>query len=571
MTKSIEIKVPDIGDFDAVPVIEILVSVGDTIEKNQALVVLESEKSTMEVPSDVSGTIESLKIKVGDKISEGAVIAVVKPASESEEEKPEAPAPKPEAKKSEKKASKPDAKKDSATDSNKENSDSDSAKSTKTEEEVSVKVPDIGDFDNIPVIEVLVSSGDIVEKDQALIVLESEKSTMEIPAPAAGKILNLAVAVGDKVSEGRTVCAILTQTDSASDSENPKPSKDKKETEKTDTKTAAVTGESPEVRNADAKPVKATPLKPEATPGLMPHASPLVRKVARQFGVDIHLVEGSGNHNRILLEDVQSFVKRNLNNGGGLSATPSNQDGSGLPSQPIVDFSKFGDIEVRPLARIRKLSAKNLHRNWVLVPHVTQQEEADITELEDFRKQSNSRKNAKVKLTLLPFLIKAVAKSMQEFEEFNSALSPDSESLIVKKYCNIGFAADTENGLVVPVVKDVWSKGLEEIASECAELAAKARDGKLKPDDMRGGCFSISSLGGIGGSFFTPIVNAPEVAILGVSRASMKPVWDGNAFQPRLICPLSLSYDHRVIDGAYAARFVVHLQNLLSDIRNLIL
>lgn len=296
----------------------------------------------------------------------------------------------------------------------------------------------------------------------------------------------------------------------------------------------------------------------------MPHASPFVRKLAREFGVDLSKVQGTGPKGRISAEDVQGFTKKALS-----GAAPATSGGAGIPQMPAVDFSQFGPIESKPLARIRKISAQYLHRAWLNVPHVTQNDEADITELEAFRKAQSDESG--VKLTLLPFVMKAVSVVMKQYPEFNSSLAPDGESLILKKYCNIGFAADTENGLVVPVVKDIWNKGIVQLAQDCAELAKKARDGKLKPDEMKGGCFSISSLGGIGGAHFTPIVNAPEVAILGVSRAQTKPVWDGKQFVPRLLCPLSLSYDHRVIDGAYAARFIVALSKVLADLRRTLL
>jgi pyruvate dehydrogenase E2 component (dihydrolipoamide acetyltransferase) len=296
-----------------------------------------------------------------------------------------------------------------------------------------------------------------------------------------------------------------------------------------------------------------------------PHASPFVRKLAREFGVDLAKVQGTGPKGRISAEDVQAFTKKALAGGASTGAT----GGAGIPAMPAVDFSQFGEIETKPLARIRKISAQYLHRAWLNVPHVTQNDEADITELEAFRKAQSEELG--LKLTLLPFVMKAVSVVMKQYPEFNASLAPDGESLILKKYCNIGFAADTEHGLVVPVVKDIWNKGIAALAQECAELAKKARDGKLKPDEMKGGCFSISSLGGIGGSHFTPIVNAPEVAILGVSRAQMKPVWDGKQFAPRLMCPLSLSYDHRVIDGAAAARFIVALSKALADLRRVLL
>ncbi|MGH8481522.1 MAG: dihydrolipoyllysine-residue acetyltransferase, partial [Nevskiaceae bacterium] len=417
-----------------------------------------------------------------------------------------------------------------------------------------VTIPDIGDYHDIPVIEVLVKDGDTVDKDAPLIVLESEKATMEVPAPAAGTVRGMKVKVGSKVSKDSPIATLELAS--------------------------SVT--SPPSGGEVARSAPLTPALPQsgereksAPPWLgqagapVPHASPYVRKLAREFGVDLSKVQGSGPRGRILAEDVQGYTKKAL-----AGAAPVAAGATGIPAMPAVDFSQWGAIETRPLARIRKLSAQYLHRAWLNVPHVTQNDEADITELEAFRKAQSeelSGKEGGVKLTLLPFIMKAVSVVMKQYPEFNASLAPDGENLVLKKYCNIGFAADTEHGLVVPVVKDIWNKGIVQLAQDCAELAKKARDGKLKPDEMKGGCFSISSLGGIGGSHFTPIVNAPEVAILGVSRAQMKPVWDGKQFAPRLMCPLSLSYDHRVIDGAYAARFIVALSKALADLRRTLL
>jgi pyruvate dehydrogenase E2 component (dihydrolipoamide acetyltransferase) len=416
---------------------------------------------------------------------------------------------------------------------------------------VEVTVPDIGDYQQVPVIEVLVKDGDRVDKDAPLIVLESEKATMEVPAPAAGIVRGLKVKPGAKVSKGDPIC---TLEPAAGETPQPVPAQPKPPLDA-----------GPREEPAPPKPSSAPSPKAPADPpwvgqaqGEIPHASPAVRKLAREFGVDLARVTGGGPSGRILHEDVQQFVKQSL---GG--AAPAG--GGGIPPVPAVDFAQFGEIEKKPLARIRKISAQHLHRAWLNIPHVTQTDNADITELESFRKSQSDESG--VKLTLLPFIMKAVSVALKAFPEFNASLAADGESLILKKYCHLGFAADTPNGLVVPVVRDVWSKGIVQLAGECGELAKKARDGKLKADEMKGGCFSISSLGGIGGSHFTPIVNAPEVAILGVSRAQMQPVWNGKEFAPRLMCPLSLSYDHRVIDGAYAARFVVALSKLLADLR----
>jgi pyruvate dehydrogenase E2 component (dihydrolipoamide acetyltransferase) len=556
-----DIKVPDIGDFEDVPVIEVLVSEGETVEADQTIIVLESDKSTMEVPAPEAGTIGKLSLKVGDKVKQGDLICTLEAGEAKAEAKTESTPAKKE--KDEAPASESAHPAPPSPPRGERRGEGGAAPPSAQSASTDVKVPDIGDFEDVPVIEVLVAEGDEVEADQTLIVLESDKSTMEVPAPAAGTVGKLSLKVGDKVKQGDAICTLTSaasgsaepdadaQVDSASSSPSPPRGEGRGE--------------------GEAQPPAASQgerMQPTASPGLLPHASPAVRRFARELGVDLTQLKGSGPKQRILREDVQNHVKAVLK-----SPPPAAAGGAGLPAQPEVDFSKFGEVEKKPLARIRKLSAQNLHRNWLLVPHVTQTDEADITELEAFRKQAAGGPGAEegVKLTLLPFLIKAVGAAMKAYPEFNSSLSADGESLILKKYCHVGFAADTENGLLVPVVRDVWSKGLNEIARDCADLAKKARDGKLKPDEMRGGCFSISSLGGIGGSHFTPIVNAPEVAILGVSRAQMKPVWDGQAFQPRLMCPLSLSYDHRVIDGAAAARFIVHLTGLLADVRRLVL
>jgi pyruvate dehydrogenase E2 component (dihydrolipoamide acetyltransferase) len=426
-----------------------------------------------------------------------------------------------------------------------------------------VTVPDIGDYHDVPVIEVFVKDGDRVEKDAPLVTLESEKATMDVPAPAAGVVRALKLKLGDRVSRGSAICDLETA----------------------DTATTAAVSKAAERATASATPAEATaaaPAREEAASlappavalsspneGPLPHASPSIRKFARELGVELARLNGSGPRGRITRDDVQAFVKSALRAGPPAAV----KAGSGIPPIPAVDFSQFGAIETKPLPRIRKLSATNLHRAWVNVPHVTQTDEADITELEAFRKTQSEELAAagKTKLTLLPFLMKACQVALQQYPEFNSSLAADGESLILKKYCHIGFAADTPNGLVVPVVRDVDRKGVAQLAAECAELAKKARDGKLKADEMKGGCFTVSSLGGIGGSYFTPIINAPEVAILGVSRSQMKPVWDGSQFTPRLMVPLSLSYDHRVIDGAAAARFIVLLTKLLSDLRRILL
>lgn len=533
-----KILVPDIGDFDEVEVIEVLVAVGDQVAENDVLITLESDKATMEVPSSAAGTIKEIAVSEGDKVAEGAVILLLE-TSESAEKNTDSNSEA--AKAADKKPEKAEAK-------------TEPSQGSKT---TTVTVPDIGDFSDIPVIEVLVAEGDEVSADQALLTLESDKATMEVPAPSAGKIIKLLVKEGDTVSKGDEVLQ-LAGADSAD--ENTERKEEKAQPEFTESPTEQSKPE--QIRKAEPAKTSSTPVDEKAF--AKAHASPSIRKFARELGVDLGRVKGSGRKSRITKNDVQEFVKTVMKGQGSAVAT----SGSGLPVMPEVDFSKFGPVEEKELARIRKLSAQNLHRNWVVVPHVTQFDEADITEMEAFRKAQSADG---VKLTPLAFLLKACAMTLKEMPEFNSSIHPDGERLIMKEYCHIGFAADTDQGLVVPVIRDVDKKGLVELANECRELAGKAREGKLGAADMQGGCFTISSLGGIGGTAFTPIVNAPEVAILGVSKSDMKPVWDGSDFQPRLMLPLSLSYDHRVIDGAKAARFTVHLAGLLSDIRRLLL
>ncbi len=453
-----------------------------------------------------------------------------------------------------------------------------------------VKVPDIGDFDNVPVIEVLVKAGDTVTKDQGLITLESDKATMEVPSSVAGVVKDVKVKVGDEVSEGTVVVTLEAEgggeKPAPAKAEAPKAETPSAETPKQESKPAPAP--SP-VKNDEAPKQKESAPKSESLsagtpnsppidfgastvmPDKVPYASPSIRLFARELGVDLGKVKGSARNGRISKEDVQNFVKESLAGGGG-AATTGSGTGLNLLPWPKVDFSKFGEVETKPLSKIKKISGANLARNWVMIPHVTQHDDADVTDLETLRVQLNKEnEKAGVKFTMLGFLIKAVVAGLKKYPDFNASLDANGENLIVKKYFNIGFAADTPNGLVVPVLKDADKKGLVEIAQETNALAGKAREGKLGPAEMSGGCFSISSLGGIGGTAFTPIVNAPEVAILGVSKSAMKPVWDGKAFQPRLILPLSLSYDHRVIDGASAARFTAFLAQVLGDMRRSLL
>ena len=523
MSQIIEIKVPDIGDYKDVPVIEVLVKPGDTVEKEQSIVVLESDKATMDVPSSHSGVVKEVKVKVGDNLSEGSVVITL-------EEGAAAAVP---------------AQATVAT----------TAPASAGSAPIEIKVPDIGDYKDVPVIEVLVKPGDTVEKEQSIVVLESDKATMDVPSSHSGVVKEVKVKVGDNLSEGSVV--VILEATSSSVAPAPAP---------TPVQVSKPTAVEPPIARAPAPPPISN-TAPAVDPALS-HASPSVRKFARELGVTIHQVKGSGPKGRITQEDVQAFVKAAMSGGAGSPAASSGGSlgGLNLIPWPKVDFAKFGEIERQPLNRIKKLTAANLARNWVMIPAVTYHEDADITDLEEFRVHTNKENEKKgVKITMLAFLMKAAVSALKKYPEFNSSL--DGDDLILKKYFNIGFAADTPTGLVVPVIKDADKKGIFELAKETSELAALARDGKLKPDQMQGASFTISSLGGIGGTYFSPIVNAPEVAILGVSKAAMKPVWDGKQFVPRLICPLSLSADHRVIDGALATRFNVYIAQLLADFR----
>jgi len=463
-----------------------------------------------------------------------------------------------------------------------------------------VPVPDIGDFDEVEVIEVLISEGDEIEPEDSLITLESDKASMEIPAPFGGTVKKVNIKVGDKVSEGDTICSVEAAEEAAEakgekedteeadrggekeageerEEEEEKDEKEEKEPEAAKGEERKEAEQQPHLDEEDHPPPSSeAPAGPRPSPTAhidaerhrKAHASPAVRRFARELGVDLGRVEGSGRKGRVVKEDVKAFVKQALSAPAGAPAA----GGMGMPAMPEIDFSEFGEIETKPLTKINKLTGQNLHRNWVVVPHVTQFDQADITELERFRKQLNEEyKNDGVKLTMVAFLLKAAASGLKRFPRFNSSLDPGGENLIFKKYVHIGVAVDTKDGLVVPVIRDVDQKSLIDLARELIEVSQAARDKKLSPKQMKGGCFSISSLGGVGGTAFTPIVNAPEVAILGVSKASMQPVWNGSEFEPRLMLPLSLSYDHRVIDGAAAARFTTHLSQVLTDMRRMLL
>ncbi|MEJ2452581.1 MAG: dihydrolipoyllysine-residue acetyltransferase [Candidatus Thiodiazotropha sp.] len=437
-----------------------------------------------------------------------------------------------------------------------------------------VLLPDIGDFESVEIIEILVSEGDEVAVEDSLLTLESDKATMEIPSPEAGVVKSLAVKVGDRISEGDRILTLETQSRTSEETttkdKTPEPSSEEVESVQAPAPAASEAAVEQQRRPGDKEPlIPPVPVGDTVSEGKTPHASPSVRRFARELGVDLNLVKGSGPKGRVTRDDVQNFVKRSLQGGQVARAAASPFD---LPAGPEVDYAKFGEIETQPLNRIKKISGAHLHRCWLTVPHVTQFDEADITELEAFRKaQKVMAEKQDIRLTFMPFLMKAVAAALKQMPIFNAALAPEGDSLIYRHYVHIGIAVDTPNGLVVPVIRDVDQKGVFDLARELMTVSAKAREGKLAPADMQGGCFSISSLGGIGGTAFTPIVNAPEVAILGISRSSMQPVWDGDAFQPRLMLPLSLSYDHRVIDGADGARFTSLLSGLLGDIRRLLL
>jgi pyruvate dehydrogenase E2 component (dihydrolipoamide acetyltransferase) len=558
MGQLVEVQVPDIGDFKEVEVIEVLVKPGDPVKAEQSLITVESDKASMEIPSSAAGVVKEMRVKLGDKVSQGSLVLVLDATGGAAAP---APAPAPAAAKAAAPAKAPAPPPPAAS----------APAAAPAAGPIEVVVPDIGDFKDVEVIEVLVKPGDTVTKEQSLITVESDKASMEIPSSAAGLVKELRVKIGDKVSQGSPV-ALLTgaATDTVAPAAVPA------------TAAAAPQAAQSELPKSTAfateMGARPQPIDLGPSPGAKPHASPSVRKFARELGVDLTHVRGSGAKGRITTEDVREHVKGVMSGGARPAAAPAAPAGTGLglnlPAWPVVDFAKFGPIERVEMSRIRKISGPALSRNWVTIPHVTNQEDADITDLEAFRVQLNNE-NAKSKdtpkLTMLAFLIKACVAVLKKFPDFNSSIDPDGGAIIRKNYWHIGFAADTPQGLVVPVIKDADKKGIFEIAQETSALAAKARDGKLGPSDMQGGTFSISSLGGIGGTSFTPIINAPEVAILGVCRSTMKPVWDGKQFVPRLVLPLSLSWDHRVVDGAGAARFNAMLAQILADFRRVLL
>ncbi|MGO1328388.1 MAG: dihydrolipoyllysine-residue acetyltransferase [Idiomarina loihiensis] len=594
MADQIELKVPDVGG-EEVEVIEILVSEGDTVEQEDGIVTVESDKASMDIPASSGGKITELKVKVGDTISEGDVLAMIEASggadeadeSDSEEEAEDKTDDKADEEESDDKEA--DDKAEESEDKQEEEKDEDSEPEKKSSggssKVIDVEVPDIGDEEDVEIIEILVSKGDSVSAEDGLITLETDKATMDVPCPEDGEIEEMLVKVGDKVSQGSVIAKLKVsggaddsgaeEKDSAKEEKSESNKDSGKKSEDKDQKDEKDSGSSVKPSSERQPPVPDHPSqRSDRKEGIL-HASPAVRRVAREFGVDLSQVKGSGPKDRILKEDVQEFVKYELSRPKAVAGA-TGQGGGGLQviDPPKVDFSKFGEVEEVQLSRIQRKSGPNLHRNWVTIPHVTQFDEADITELENFRKSENEvakKKDLGFKITPLVFILKACAKGLREFPTFNSSLSESGESLYMKKYVNIGVAVDTPNGLVVPVIRDVDKKGIYELSEELVEISSKARDGKLKATDMQGGCFSISSLGGIGGTAFTPIVNAPDVAILGVSRNEMKPKWNGKEFEPRLTLPLSLSYDHRVIDGAEAARFTAYLSGVLGDIRKLVL
>ena len=558
-----EARVPDIGS-ENVPVIEVLVKPGDRVAKEQGLVTLESDKATMEVPAPFAGIVKEIKLKVGDEASEGTLIAIIEVEGESA-----AAAPKPAAApaKAEAPAKAAPAPAPAAAPV---------AVAPASGGVREVLVPDIGSAD-VPVIEILVKVGDTIAKDQGLITLESDKATMEVPAPFAGVVKEIRVKLGDELSEGSLI-ALVEAAGGAAAAAPPPPqaaAPAKVAAPQVEEKPAPIAGRGALPGNppeGDESPAVRPPFDSGIVmPGDAPYASPAIRAFARELGVDVQQVKGSGRGGRIQREDVSAYVKHALASGARPSTAPVAAGGGlNLLPWPKIDFAKFGEIEEKPLSRIQKISGANLARNWAMIPHVTQHDAADITELEAFRKKLGEE-NKDLKITPLVFQIKAVVSALKKFPQFNASLDESGEKLILKKYFHIGIAVDTPDGLVVPVIRDCDKKSLLDLAAELGEISKKARDKKLGPAEMSGGCFSISSLGGIGGTAFTPIVNAPEVAILGVSKAQTKPVWNGKEFAPRLILPLSLSYDHRVIDGALAARFAAFLATQLGDIRRLLL
>nr|WP_199864116.1 dihydrolipoyllysine-residue acetyltransferase [Pseudomonas sp. CFBP 8758] len=536
-----DIHVPDIGSSGKAQIIEISVKVGDTVTADQSLITLESDKASMEIPSPAAGVVESISVKLNDEVGTGDLILKLAVEGAAPAAAPAAAAPAPAA------AAPAAAEKPAAAPAGESVQD--------------IHVPDIGSAGKAKIIEVLVKAGDTVEADQSLITLESDKASMEIPSPAAGVVESVSVKLEDEVGTGDLILKLkVAGAAPAAPAQAAAPA-------------AAAAESKPAAAPAAAEKPAAAPAAPAAAAGAKVHAGPAVRQLAREFGVELNAVSPTGPHGRILKEDVQVYVKAMMHKAKEAPAAAAGATGgAGIPPIPVVDFSRFGETEEVPMTRLMQAGATNLHRSWLNVPHVTQFDQADITELEAFRvAQKAVAEKAGVKLTVLPLLLKACAHLLKELPDFNASLAPSGKAIIRKKYVNVGFAVDTPDGLLVPVIKNVDQKSLLQLAAEAAALAEKARTKKLSADDMQGACFTISSLGHIGGTGFTPIVNAPEVAILGVSKATIQPVWDGKAFQPKLMLPLSLSYDHRVINGAAAARFTKRLGELLTDIRTMLL
>jgi pyruvate dehydrogenase E2 component (dihydrolipoamide acetyltransferase) len=608
----VEVKIPDIGDFKEVEVIELLVKPGDRIKPEQSLITVESDKASMEIPSSHAGVVKEMRTKLGDKVAEGSTVLVLEAdapaaaspgaprAAQAPAPTPAAPAPAPTpapAVQPSEIAQPVSAPALAAAESAGPPAGTPGASPSADGATVDVVVPDIGDFAEVAVIEVMVKPGDTVKVEQSLITVESDKASMEIPSSHAGVVTEVEVKLGDKVAKGSPVVRLRTAS-AAPPAGAAAPAASAASTRAVAAPPASAPSDSaggapaasaaaaPATPHAEkAVPTAALPaLAPSAAPsGALPHASPTIRKLARELGVPLDEINGSGPKGRITAEDLHAFVKGVMagsvqTRAQSAKAAPATAGGGAfadLLPWPQIDYAKFGPVERKDLTRIKKISGANLHRNWVLIPHVTNHDDADITELEAFRVRTNQEnehaaKDAPaVKVTMLSFLIKASVAALKKFPTFNASL--DGEQLVLKQYYHIGFAADTPNGLVVPVIKDADKKGVLQISQEMGELAKKARDGKLTPGDMSGGCFSISSLGGIGGRYFTPIINAPEVAILGVCKSRTEPVWDGKAFQPRLMLPLSLAWDHRVVDGAAAARFNAYLGQILADFRRVLL
>jgi pyruvate dehydrogenase E2 component (dihydrolipoamide acetyltransferase) len=568
--RTVEIKVPDIGGSEAVEIIEVAVSEGDEISEEDTLITLESDKASMDVPSPYSGKIVSLSVKEGDSVSEGDLIGTMEIAGDGDDEgDADEAAPSEE---SDSADADDDAEEQGAEDQDDEEGGDEGGRKE-------IRVPDIGGSEGVEIIEVAISEGDEINEEDTLITLESDKASMDVPSPYKGKVVEVSVKEGDSVSEGDLIGYIEAAGAPGAGAKKPAESGARKGGESKQAPAKSDAG-----KHSDAKPQKDVSGEPspearhkhgdDKTEGARIHAGPAVRKLARELGVELSEVKGSGPKGRILKDDVDGFVKQVMKqrkSGGGAAPAAATTGGAGIPQVPAIDFSQFGEIEEKPMSRLMKAGANNLHRSWLNVPHVTQFDEADITELEAFRKSMKAEAESQgAKLTPLPFMIKACAYALRKFPQFNSSLHPDGDKLIIKHYVHIGVAVDTPDGLMVPVIRDADKKSLIDLAKESVELAKKAQNKKLSREEMSGASFTISSLGSIGGTAFTPIVNTPEVAILGVSKSSMKPVWNGSEFTPRLMLPLSLSYDHRAVNGADAARFTAFLAQVLSDIRRML-